>query len=436
MKNRLFRSSLLVFTVFLVGPWMFEDVRAEPTSYCLAQLQMLQARMQDEACLDGRPCLSGVIGFINELHRSFLQRAYLRGTADRVNEPYEPLIQEDAVLATLGLEGVTSVQPSPVSPEIVYAQFSRFGPTLKSVADDLERLTKNLGEISNTEAIRTTDLQQLRDLRSQAAKLNAIATVVLFQNVLSYCQNFEKATGLACAKEIDRAAVVRFSTQMQGGLKPGVDRSEIYEVDKFNPLLIWKNPLVHVQVLGSKDGPQRVTLTVPVHRGIHFQSDDDWHSFFLRLKSAAETFWTGKTFSQNTKQRIELVLLLKEASDKQRVVSVSLDDPVNGWGSGVNRKGDDVVFLPLGAAKTEREIEAPQMYDSLLAHEMGHVLGFMDRYHNYIDQGTCAVGYFRDDADIMSGAVTAGPSDTQLQLLYRAYVLGQDDRKIIKASGE
>jgi hypothetical protein len=63
----------------------------------------------------------------------------------------------------------------------------------------------------------------------------------------------------------------------------------------------------------------------------------------------------------------------------------------------------------------------PDVTEKSIAHEIGHVLGFSDRYYTTYDAMTCRYSTVKDDADIMSQSSTGEVTDAEWAVLKAKY---------------
>jgi hypothetical protein len=63
----------------------------------------------------------------------------------------------------------------------------------------------------------------------------------------------------------------------------------------------------------------------------------------------------------------------------------------------------------------------PDVTEKSIAHEIGHVLGFSDRYYTTFDAQTCRYSVVKDDADLMSQPSTGEVTDAEWQVLKTSY---------------
>jgi hypothetical protein len=65
----------------------------------------------------------------------------------------------------------------------------------------------------------------------------------------------------------------------------------------------------------------------------------------------------------------------------------------------------------------------PDVTEKAIAHEIGHVLGFSDRYYTTYDPQTCRYSVVKDDADIMSQSSTGEVTDAEWAVLRQKFSL-------------
>jgi hypothetical protein len=242
----------------------------------------------------------------------------------------------------------------------------------------------------------------------------------LFIRARNACE-LDRRFGLEC----DRAIPVERLRTIADRLPPRRDFDEAeMNLSQWSPLsnvaglkLLFRYPLIQTEIDPKTDGTE-VSLYLRFRRGKGFPSDHEWEETFSILKSAGEKFWRGTLESSEIGRAMIRLKVLE--SDGPNAVTVDRKQLFVA-DAGVSMLD---ATLYVGPAAT---YGSPGRIESVFAHEIGHLLGFLDNYRYFTDVATCKIGVNFTAEDIMTSHPEAKITQRELDLLYRAYVKEPSD---------
>jgi hypothetical protein len=236
----------------------------------------------------------------------------------------------------------------------------------------------------------------LETLKEDEDFLKALAPAFAFAGALRDCAGLT-SLGIPCDEMISRDQVERVLSS-RNPASAGIIFSEI---GRMAGLRLRTNPLLEI----TKG--ETTIVRLPLFRGSGFGTEGEWERYFDEVKAASEEFWRGPRFS------LEIVDVTSQAPRKGIRVDCEKSLKTN----------SAVDFARLQFWKVPRPggFERMKYFRARMAHEVGHILGFADRYYPFVDRSDCSVAYRQFPFDVMSSTMDPHISERDLTALWDAY---------------
>jgi hypothetical protein len=319
-------------------------------------------------------------------------------------------------------------QRSPNSIILPFGDLDRWGAdhrfTVEGLQAQLAKIEPMIAKLSST-AITSAEnakivFDTLKAFRESQPNREMLTAMMIFETALVDCEELHDALKTRCDgtltpeefKEIrdsihDNSFLLRTHTKGLFGWRQKQIKANLQETGPQSKKLIISLPLRPGKY--SIDGKKEA---IP---------QEKWLKLVATIRGILESKWRGTiVVNDSTKVDIMVTAVTKENDADAIAVNVTING-MEGSAGAVPDGGEKIGF----SIQDEQSLSTESVA-AVIAHEFGHVLGFLDRYHFFVDEEDCSFGYWNPIDQIMAEPSPNKHANAEdLGVLYRVYGLGQ-----------